>query len=147
MAKRKERSGFVLYFADLKALTEVMDDASIGQLVLALSAYAQDGTEPHFTDGGSRMAFELLRGKVDRDKEHYAEVAEARAEAARRREAERKQSSQIAQVPQACVTGRGYGYGEGVGIGGGYGKGMPIDPRIDELERLKSKYAEEDNQQ
>ena len=146
MARKRERSGFVLYFDDLAVLSEVMDNASVGQLVLALSTYAQDGTEPNFTDKGLCMAFGLLRGKVDRDKEHYAEVSEARAEAARRREAERKQSSQMTEKSQTWTTGKGNGVGIGIEDGGGNGEGMPVDPRITEFERLKAKFAEEENE-
>jgi len=143
---RKERAGFVLYFTDLAALAEVMDDTSVGRLVLALSAYAQDGTEPQFTDTGLRMAFGLLRSKVNRDKEHYAEVTEARAKAARKREEERRQMSQTAQMSQMWTTEKGNGDGIGTGDGGGNGEGMPVDPRITEFERLKAKFAEEENE-
>lgn len=142
MAK-KERAGFVLYFADLAALAEVMDDASVGRLVLALSAYAQDGTEPHFADTGLQMAFGLLRAKVDRDREHYLEISEARAAAARRRAEEKER---LLQMLQMQPNGKGAGAGNGNGYGGGNGKGMSVDPRIVELERLKAKYAEEENE-
>ena len=146
MARRKERSGFVLYFDDIAALAANLDDASVGKLILALSAYAKDGTEPQLADDALKMAFSLLRLKVDRDNEHYKAVSEAYAEAAQKREAERRQSSESSQSSRIATPGTGLGIGYGTGTGGGTGQGMPVDPRITEFERLKAKFAEEENE-
>ena len=145
MARRKERSGFVLYFEDIEALAANLDEARLGKLVIALCAYAKDGTRPQLAENDLKMAFCLLRPKVDRDKEHYKAVSEAYAEAAKKREAERRQLSRLSRT---ATPGPGEGPGEGPGKGWGTrtGQGMPVDPRITEFERLKAKFAEEENE-
>ena len=137
---KKERAGFVLYFDDLEALAKTMDDAKLGAFIVALSRYARESVEPTFTDDNSRMAFGLLRTKIDRDREHYAEISEKRAKAALKRVDEKEQLKQMLQM-QPYGTGTGNGNGNVKEYGEGYG--MSVDPRIVAFERMKQQIRKE----
>lgn len=67
----KERPGFMLYFEVADALSS-MADAEAGQLLKALIAYARWGEVREMT-GMAAFAFEMMRGRMDRDAEAYRE--------------------------------------------------------------------------
>ena len=76
----KERPGFMLYFDMVDALS-AMADSDAGQLFKALMAYARYGEVQELT-GMAAFAFELVRGRIDRDGETYREKCRKSAYAA-----------------------------------------------------------------
>ena len=76
----KARPGFMLYFEMADALSS-MADADAGQLFKALMAYARYGEVREVT-GLAAFAFEMMRGRMDRDAEAYAEKCRKSAYAA-----------------------------------------------------------------
>ena len=77
-------SGFMVYFEDLDALSD-MSDAQLGAVMRGLAAAAQGNTPPAFDDQGERIAFRLMIGKINRDIASYRErCATNRANRARR---------------------------------------------------------------
>ena len=67
----KQRPGFMLYFELVDPLC-TMGDAEAGKLFKALMAYAQCG-EVRELQGVGDFAFRLMRERIDRDAEAYAE--------------------------------------------------------------------------
>ena len=74
------RPGFMLYFELVPALSS-MDDREAGLLFEALMAYAQYGEAQPLT-GLPAFAFEVVRPRIDRDAENYAEKCRKNAYAA-----------------------------------------------------------------
>ena len=66
-----ERPGFMLYFEVLPAL-DILNDEEAGRLFRALIAYGQYG-EVRDLSGSEAVAFQMLRGRMDRDAEAYRE--------------------------------------------------------------------------
>ena len=85
----KERPGFMLYFDLVDALSS-MEDTEAGALFKALMAYARYGEVQELT-GLAAFAFEVVRGRIDRDAEAYAEKCRKNAYAVYVREAQRRQ--------------------------------------------------------
>lgn len=63
-------SGFMVYFEDLDALSD-LSDTQLGAVMRGLAAAAQGNTPPAFDDQGERIAFRLMLGKVNRDIASY----------------------------------------------------------------------------
>lgn len=76
----KERPGFMLYFELVPALSS-MEDAEAGTLFKALMAYARYGEVQELT-GLAAFAFDVVRPRIDRDAEVYAEKCRKNAYAA-----------------------------------------------------------------
>ncbi len=63
---------YFMMFLDYKEHLELLTDEERGKLLMALFAYADDGTVAEL-DGMTRMAFSFLRAQIDRDNKKYAE--------------------------------------------------------------------------
>lgn len=83
-----ERPGFMLYFDTTPALDR-LSDVEAGQLFKALLHYAQFGEVPTL-DGLAGFAFDLLRPRLDRDRQAYRERCEKNRYVAYSREAKRR---------------------------------------------------------
>lgn len=66
------KPGTMIYFDVLPALDQ-LPPAAVGELLLGVLHYAQDGREPSFTDGSISFAWPFLKSAVDRDNERYEE--------------------------------------------------------------------------
>lgn len=76
-----ERPGMMIYFDVLDAL-ETLSMADRGQLFTAILAYGSRGTVPNFRSTALKLAWSMLQGRLDRDKESYLKVCEQREYAA-----------------------------------------------------------------
>ena len=71
--------GMMLYYNDLKPIQESLDYEGLGKLVSVLLEYASTGALPdESVDPTVRMAFGLLRPKLDRDSKKYQDTCEKR---------------------------------------------------------------------
>lgn len=93
MCAVKERPGFMLYFELVPALS-TMDDVEAGLLFKALMAYAQYGEVRPLT-GLSAFAFQVIRPRIDKDAENYAEKCRKSAYAAYVRDTQRRQETPL----------------------------------------------------
>lgn len=82
-----ERPGFMLYFDATPALDR-LSDVEAGQLFRALLHYAQFGEVPTL-DGLAGFAFDLLRPRLDRDRQSYEDRCEKNRYTAYARETKR----------------------------------------------------------
>ena len=83
-----ERPGFMFYFDATPALDR-LSDVEAGQLFKALLHYAQFGEVP-VLDGLAGFAFDLLRPRLDRDRQAYRERCDKNRYVAYSREAKRR---------------------------------------------------------
>lgn len=87
MAKKNteqaEKQGFLLYHEDLEDLSE-LDGEEFKALVLGLAQYSETGDEPDLK-GALRTLFKMLKKKIDRQSERYAETVAKRKKAAEAR--------------------------------------------------------------
>ena len=83
-----DRPGFLVYFDITPALYR-LSDVEAGQLFKALLHYAQSGDVPAL-DGLAGFAFDLLRPRLDRDRQAYRERCERNRYVAYSREAKRR---------------------------------------------------------
>lgn len=83
-----ERPGFMFYFDTTPALDR-LSDVEAGQLFRALLHYAQFGELPTL-DGLAGFAFDLLRPRLDRDRQSYEDRCEKNRYTAYAREAKRR---------------------------------------------------------
>lgn len=67
-----DRPGFMVYF-DIRPAVLRLDLAQRGALFTALLDYAETGTLPDKLDDLTGMAFDLIRPKLDKDAERYAD--------------------------------------------------------------------------
>ena len=89
MAEGKQKPGVMLYFDSIRPALNRLDDQQCGSLFRAILDYAEFGV---VSDLGAMegMVFDLLRPKIDRDAEKYAESREQRQHAVYVREAKRR---------------------------------------------------------
>lgn len=81
-----ERPGIVLYFEMRKVLKRLNHDDGI-QLILAMLDYGETGKQPDFNGNTTlEVVWDLIEGKLDRDKEKYEETLPKRRYAAYCRE-------------------------------------------------------------
>lgn len=83
-----ERPGFMLYFDATPALDR-LSDVEAGQLFKALLHYAQFGEVP-VLDGLAGFAFDLLRPRLDRDRQSYEDRCKKNRYTAYAREVKRR---------------------------------------------------------
>jgi hypothetical protein len=83
-----ERPGFMLYFDTTPALDR-LSDLEAGKLFKALLLYAQFG-EVSVLDGLAGFAFDLLRPRLDRDRQSYEDRCEKNRYTAYARETKRR---------------------------------------------------------
>ncbi len=83
------RPGVMLYF-DITPLMRLLSEAQRGVLVLDILEYAENGTEPDYTDDRElAIAWTQIRPKLDRDGERYNECVMQRRYAVFSREEKR----------------------------------------------------------
>ena len=89
MGESKQKPGVMLYFDSIRPALNRLDNEQCGSLFRAILDYAEYGV---VSDLGAMegMAFDLLRPKIDRDAEKYAESREQRQQAVYVREARRR---------------------------------------------------------
>ena len=78
MADRKK--SFVIN-TDILPSIEKLSSEDVGQLLIALLKYVDDGTLPDNLSASCDMAFSFIKSQIDRDKEKYTKVCAARSEA------------------------------------------------------------------
>ncbi len=71
---KKRPDGFVL-FHEWRSAFEMLDAASVKELILALVDYSESGTEPRIA-GDAKMAFALFSRAIDRGHASYEETCE-----------------------------------------------------------------------
>ena len=86
----QNKPGLMLYFDALPAL-EILSDEEAGRLFRALLAYGRYG-ELRELSGPEAVAFQMLRGRIDRDEAAYREKCRKTAYAAYVRESRRSGS-------------------------------------------------------
>lgn len=72
MKQNKERPGVMIYFHIFEML-KLLDTQQVGEVMLALMAYAKDGIEPQFRDQVMQIVWVNMKNASDVDKERYAE--------------------------------------------------------------------------
>ena len=77
MKNSKERPGVMLYF-HLFDMLKLMDPQQVGEMMLALIAYARDGVEPQFQDLVMQIVWVNMKNASDVDKVNY-EIKRQRA--------------------------------------------------------------------
>lgn len=70
MKNNKERPGVMIYFHIFEML-RLLDTRQVGEIMLALMAYAKDGTEPVFTEQVMQVVWVSMKNASDVDREHY----------------------------------------------------------------------------
>lgn len=78
MADRKK--SFVIH-TDILPSIEKLSSEDVGQLLIALLKYVDDGTLPDNLSASCDMAFSFIKSQIDRDTEKYTKVCAARSEA------------------------------------------------------------------
>ncbi len=76
------RPGILLYYEDVAPFATALTPTQLGELLLALLRYGQDGIEPDGLDKLTALAFAVLRAHVDRDGQRYTEIVLSRKYAA-----------------------------------------------------------------
>lgn len=82
MAGRK-RTSFILLLEHVHTMEE-LTDAEFGQFIRAYAAYAEDGTEPVFTDRSMRMMWKTVEAFDEMNLKKYFSTSEARSKAGKR---------------------------------------------------------------
>ena len=77
MKNSKERPGVMLYF-HLFDMLKLMDPQQVGEMMLALMAYARDGVEPQFREQVMQIVWVNMKNASDVDKVNY-EIKRQRA--------------------------------------------------------------------
>ena len=77
MKNSKERPGVMLYF-HLFDMLKLMDPQQVGEMMLALMAYARDGVEPQFQEQVMQIVWVNMKNASDVDKVNY-EIKRQRA--------------------------------------------------------------------
>lgn len=95
----KERPGVMLYF-HLFDMLKLMDPQQVGEMMLALMAYARDGVEPQFQEQVMQIVWVNMKNASDTDLVHYREKQEqARAASAKRWGKDADASERMRTVP------------------------------------------------
>ena len=74
---------YLKIFTDFLEIAQGLSDSTLARLFRAMLAYALNDTEPAFK-GNERALWLMVRQSIDREKEAYADMVEARREAGRR---------------------------------------------------------------
>jgi len=84
MKQNKERPGVMIYFHIFEML-KLLDTQQVGEVMLALMAYAKDGIEPQFREQVMQIVWVNMKNAADTDLVHYEEKrAQAKAASAKR---------------------------------------------------------------
>ena len=99
MKNNKERPGVMIYFHIFEML-RLLDTRQVGEIMLALMAYAKDGTEPAFTEQVMQVVWVSMKNASDTDLIHYEEKrAQAKAASAKRWGKDASASERMRTVP------------------------------------------------
>ncbi len=103
-----EKKSFVLY-GDYREHFALLSAEEQGQLLMAIFAYAEEGTQPDLSPA-AMMAFSFIRMQLDRDGARYAETCQKRQEAGKksgetRRNKREQQQEKGTLVPFVQQTG------------------------------------------
>lgn len=84
MSMEKHPPGVMLYFAEMRPLLSLMDDAERGQILAAILDYAEYDVEPVL---GDRLAaaWPFIKRLIDRDAETYQKKCERASKAVKAR--------------------------------------------------------------
>lgn len=97
--QNKERPGVMVYF-HLFDMLKLMEPQQVGEMMLALMAYAKDGTEPCFAEQVMQVVWVSMKNASDVDKVHYEEKrAQAQAASAKRWGKDASASDRMQTVP------------------------------------------------
>lgn len=80
----RKQPGLILYFDDIAAWRNTMSPQEFYDFFFTLADYAQHGQQPANMPPVCQLAFELVRGKVDRDIAKYAAKVAQTSEAGKR---------------------------------------------------------------
>ena len=64
-------TGIVVYLEDLELFDETLDDADIGKIVRSLAQYVKNGEEVKDLSPVGKIAYKIMKGKVDREVASY----------------------------------------------------------------------------
>ncbi|MBR5538238.1 MAG: hypothetical protein IKU58_10100 [Clostridia bacterium] len=70
MKQNQGRPGVMVYF-HLFDMLKFLDTRQVGEMMLALMAYAKDGTEPCFAEQVMQVVWVSMKNASDVDREHY----------------------------------------------------------------------------
>ena len=97
-----KRPGFMFYLEDFRPMKNRMTMEQRGMLLTAMCEFVEEETEPDIKDPYVALAFDYMRGRLQRDEEAYRQVVEKRRAAAKlgaeKRAAERRQLEDAAQT-------------------------------------------------
>lgn len=93
----KERPGVMVYF-HLFDMLKLMDTRQVGEMMLALMAYAKEGVEPDFTEQVMRVVWVSMKNAADLDQERYAERCK-RAKAAIEKRWNKEDTDEYERIP------------------------------------------------
>jgi hypothetical protein len=79
----KKPEGFMIFHEWLMAF-EMLDDASVKELIIAMVKYSESGTEPSL-EGAAKLAFAMMSRAIDRGHASYAETCERNRKNAEKR--------------------------------------------------------------
>lgn len=97
--QNKERPGVMIYFHIFEML-KLMEPQQVGEIMLALMAYARDGVEPDFNEQVMQIVWVNMKNASDTDLVHYEEKrAQAKAASAKRWGKDADASDRIRTVP------------------------------------------------
>ena len=71
---------YIKIYSDFIDIVRELDNGARGRLFLAILQYA-NGEEPDDLTGGEKIAFLMMRGQIDRDRDVYATTSEKRSAA------------------------------------------------------------------
>lgn len=99
MKQNKERPGVMIYFHIFEML-KLLDTQQVGEVMLALMAYAKDGIEPQFREQVMQIVWVNMKNAADTDLVHYEEKrAQAKAASAKRWGKDADASDRMRTVP------------------------------------------------
>jgi len=99
MKQNKERPGVMIYFHIFEML-KLLDTQQVGEVMLALMAYAKDGIEPQFREQVMQIVWVNMKNAADTDLVHYEEKrAQAKAASAKRWGKDADASERMRTVP------------------------------------------------
>lgn len=100
-----DRPGVMVYFEVLDALA-VLEDADKGRLFEGILRYGRDGEVPDFT-GPLMAVWALIKHRLDRDSQRYADRCEKARAAVNKRWGNTDEYERIRNIPTGTGTGTG----------------------------------------
>lgn len=98
-----DRPGVMVYFEVLDAL-DVLEDTDKGRLFEGILRYGRDGEVPDFT-GPLMAVWALIKNRLDRDSQRYADRCEKARAAVNKRWGNTDEYERMRNIPTATITG------------------------------------------